>query len=105
MITLVLLNFICQDFLNITQQVGSTAVFTCQHESADANIIWLVNGSSAGQFPNTTQGGSGNIGSLTITAIQAEYNGTEVMCVAFFFSFLNRPEEHTPPVTLTVIEG
>ena len=79
-------------------------MFTCQHESADAIITWRVNGSAVNQFPDATQSSNGNTGSLTITAIQAEYNGTEVVCVAIFFDN-NTPREETPPVILTVIEG
>ena len=89
---------------NITQPIGSTAVFRCQHQSLDAIIFWLVDGLSAGQFPNAEEGSSGNNSILTITSIQAEYNGTEVACVAIFSDF-NTPREQTPPVTLTVIEG
>ena len=79
-------------------------MFRCQHQSLHAVITWRVNGSLVDLFPNATQDNSGNTGSLTITSIQAEYNGTEVVCVAIFLD-INTPREETPPVTLTVIEG
>ena len=79
-------------------------MFGCQHQSLDVTITWKVNGSSVNHFPDAEESGSGNIGSLTITAIQAEYNGTEVVCVAISLD-INTPREETPPVTLTVVEG
>ena len=79
-------------------------MFGCQHQSLDAIITWQVNGSSVNQFPDAEEGGSGNMGSLTIPSVQAEYNGTEVVCLAIFLD-INTPRELTPPVTLTVIQG
>ena len=90
---------------NITQPVGLVAEFRCQHQSLDAIITWLVNGSSASRFPNVTQNNNGNVGTLTIPSV-SEYNGTEVVCRAFIFmSDGSTVVEQTPPAILTVIAG
>ena len=72
----------------------------CQHTSSDADIIWRVNGSSVGRFPDIRSGSvneDGNrVDTLTIPA-EPQYNGTVVVCVAILF---NGSRETTPAATI-----
>ena len=100
----IIVNFV-ESPSNITQPVGSVAEFRCQHQSIDATISWLVNGSSASRFPDVSQINSGSVSTLTILSVQ-ENNGTEIVCRAFIFrSDGSTVFEQTPPAILTVIEG
>ena len=83
--------------------VGAEAEFRCRHPTASF-IDWRVNGSLVGQdppreiIPGTTRDVNGNlVNTLTITA-RPEYNGTEVVCVAFFVD--GSPDEQTEPAML-----
>ena len=82
------------------------AVFRCQHQSPDANVIWSVNGSSVGQFsaviPSSIFENGSLLYTLTIPA-RLEYNGTVVVCLAFFFD--GSPTESTSPATLIFRTG
>ena len=100
----IIVNFV-ESPSNIIQPVGSVAEFRCQHQSLNAVINWLVNGSLSSQFPDATQIDSGNVSTLTIPSV-LEHNGTEVVCRAFIFMSDGPPVvEQTPPAILTVIEG
>ena len=84
------------------------AVFRCRHRSTEAFITWLVNGSSSGQFPGIIAGSirddvNGNIVSTLMIPARSEYNGTEVVCEAFFLNGL--PPESTVTVLLIVTAG
>jgi hypothetical protein len=78
--------------------------YRCRHTSSDALINWLVNGSSLGDFPDIRSESVSEDGNtvyiLTIPA-EPQYNGTEVVCVAFFLD--GSPREMTPPVKLYYI--
>lgn len=74
-------------------------MFRCRHQSTEAVVGWRVNDSSVSQVDGAMQVTMGNIGNLTIPAIP-EYDGIEVVCLAFFID--GRPQEQTPTVTLTV---
>ena len=80
--------------------------FRCRHQSPEAIIGWLVNGSSVGQFPDITIGSVTEDGTkvytLTIPA-RSEYNKTTVVCVALFVN--GSPPESTPPTTLMFHTG
>ena len=91
---------------NITRPVGSVAEFRCQHQSLDAIITWLVNGSPAALFPKVYQVHSGNVGTLTIPSVP-EHNRTEIVCEAIIRGGGSYRLEQTPPAILTVliIEG
>ena len=83
------------------------AVFQCCHSSMDVSISWTINGSPVNLFPDFNRGSTINengdtVHTLTIPA-RSEYNGTEVVCLAFFTD--RSPTESTPPVTLTVLPG
>ena len=85
-------------------EVGSgPAVFRCRHASLEATVVWRVNGSSVGQFPdilsNTVTDDSGTKVYTLIIPARSEYSGIEVICVAFFFDTL---PESTPPVMLII---
>ena len=81
---------------------GSMAIFKCRHNSANT-IGWSVNGSSVRQSHGITQNIINNtLYILTIPAM-LEYNGTVVMCQAFFGD--GSPTEVTTPAILTVITG
>ena len=99
----ILVNFV-ESPSNITQPVGSEAEFKCQHQSLDAVIGWLVNGSSASQFSDVTRIDSGGVSTLIIPSVP-EYNGTEVVCEAFIRSGESPVFEQTPPAILTVVTG
>ena len=93
---------------NITQPVGSVAVFRCRHPSADG-IGWIVNGTSLTQIPASEITNDFIIENdvrifRLIIPTNLEYNGTVVVCVATFFDGLT-PSVFTPPVTLSVITG
>ena len=61
--------------------VSTEAVFQCQHSSTEL-IVWMINGSSLGEFPNTVRiHHNGSISSLTITAYP-QYKQIVVECVA-----------------------
>ena len=79
--------------------VQTEAVFQCQHSEADA-ISWRVNGQSVREFPNITVVSISTLTSTLTIPVRAEYNGTEVVCVALFFG---GSEEETLPATLTII--
>ena len=74
----------------------------CRHMSLEAIIVWRVNNSSVGQFPDIRSGSVYESGSivhtLTIPA-EPQYNGTEVVCVAVFIDGLT-PVEVTPAATI-----
>ena len=94
--------------MNITLLIGSEteAVFRCQHQSLEANIVWSVNRSLVGLFPDITPGFIRENGSLVSTLTipaRSKYNGTEVMCGALFIN--GSLPAVTPPVTLTIIAG
>ena len=92
------------DFLEIptsqTVSLGEMAEFRCRHDTADI-LVWRVNGSLISQAnppPDITiefiSGGS----KLTIVG-RSEYDGTEVIGVARYFS--SYPDESTyPPAIL-----
>ena len=79
------------------------AVFRCRHQSSDAFINWRIDGSPAGQYFDITVGSTNENGTivntLTIPA-RSEYNGTEVVCVAYF---LNGSPEITSAVVLIIM--
>ena len=82
------------------------AVFRCRHRSMEAFITWLVNGSSSGKFPDIIAGSisdNGNIVSTLMIPARSEYNGTEVVCKAFFLN--GSPPESTFTVLLIVTAG
>ena len=81
-------------------------VFRCRHQSPLIDIVWRVNGSSVGPFPDITPGfmrENGTLVYMLTIPIRSEYNGTEVVCVANFLD--GSPSEVTPLVTLTIIAG
>ena len=82
----------------------SVAEFRCQHQSIDATISWLFNGSSATRFPNVTRMDSGGVSTLTVPSVP-EYNGTEVVCEALIRNGGTPVFEQTAPAILTVIAG
>ena len=83
------------------------AVFRCRHQSTEAFYNWLINGIPAGQFSDiitsSTNGNGTPVYTLTIPAT-LEYNGTEVVCVAFIDGS-PLVSERTPPVMLTIVGG
>ena len=81
---------------SVNISVGETAEFRCRHATADV-VLWTINGSlislsnpPLGITPEFISGGS----KLTIVG-RVEYNGTEVVGVARFFSV--SPDESTYP--------
>ena len=85
---------------SINISVGETAEFRCRHSTADV-VVWRVNGSLISQVnpapditPEFISGGS----KLTIVG-RVEYNGTEVVGVARFFS-VSSDESTYPPAIL-----
>ena len=87
--------------------VGSAmkAVFGCTHESTEAFINWRVNGSSNLAMFSDIVVDSFHNGSATLTIpVKLEYDGLEVVCVAFIYG-VPPVSERTPTVTLTVLAG
>lgn len=87
----------------MTVNAGSEdgAVFRCRHMMS-GSIIWEINGLDLPPGP-TVQAIDENgtrVSTLTVPAT-LDYNGTQVVCVAF----TSNGREETPSVTLTVIEG
>ena len=87
--------------------VEMDAVFRCRHQRMEADITWLMNGTSSKEHRDVVDGfildsNDIRIETLTIPAIP-EYNGTEVVCVATFFD--GSPSEVTPPADLIIIMG
>ena len=84
-------------------EMGSEAVFRCRHQSINAFINWRVNGSPAGHFFDITVGSmiekSTIVNTLSIP-VRAEYNGTEVVCLA---NFLNGSPDMSSAVVLTIM--
>ena len=90
--------------IEVENGVEVNAVFRCRHQRLDAQIGWLMNGSSSRLYRDVMdafiQDSNGTrVDTLTIPAIP-EYNGTEVVCVATFI--YGYPREVTPPAILTV---
>ena len=83
--------------------IEKNALFKCRHQVQDANIGWRINGTSIGQYLDVTRGvvpeNNSLVETLTIPAL-LEYNGTTVVCLAFFID--GSPLESTPAVTLTI---
>ena len=83
--------------------IEKNALFKCRHQVQDANIGWRINGTSIGQYLDITRGvvpeNDSLVEILTIPAL-LEYNGTTVVCLAFFID--GSPPESTPAVTLTI---
>ncbi len=91
--------------IEVENGVEMDAVFRCRHQRVDAQIGWLINGSSSRLYPDIADGfiiesNGTRVDTLTIPAIP-EYNGTEVVCVATFFD--GSPREVTPPANLIII--
>ena len=91
---------------NVTVNAGSEdgAVFRCRHTSINAFISWLIDGLPSNNDPNVLPvpiNESGIIVNALTVPATSEYNGTQVVCVAF----TSNGREETPPVMLTVIEG
>ena len=87
--------------------VGEEAVFKCRHPTADL-IDWFMNGSVVGfnpppdVLPGTDQSENGTVvHTLTIVG-RPEYNGTVVVCEAFFRDGFQ--SEHSPEALLVLIE-
>ena len=85
--------------------VGEEAVFKCRHPTADF-IDWFVNGSLVGRnpppdvLPGVVQGDDGTtVHTLTIVG-HPEYNGTVVVCEAFF---RDGPRSELSPAALLVL--
>ena len=82
------------------------AVFRCGHRSAQAQINWIIDGIPVQNFTDIKRGSSRIDGSsaivytLTVPA-RPEYNGIEVVCLAFFAD--GSSPERTPPVNLTIM--
>ena len=92
--------------IEVENGVEMDALFRCHHQRMDAQIDWLINGSSSRLHRDVVDGfildsNDIRIETLTIPAIP-EYNGTEVVCVATFFDESLR-REVTPPVNLKII--
>ena len=82
------------------------AVFRCRHQLVEALIIWLVNGLPSGQFPDITTGSirdNGNFVSTLTIPTRSEYDGTEIVCEAYFLN--GSPPERTYSVLLTIMTG
>ena len=83
--------------------IETNALFRCRHQLLDAIIGWQINGSSIGQYLDVKRGvipdNDSLVETLTIPAL-LEYNGTTVVCLAFFTD--GSPTKSTPAVTLTV---
>ena len=78
-------------------------MFRCRHPNADL-LAWRVNGSSVGQnpppdiTPGTQRDDDGGLVYTLYIIARPEYNGTEVVCVAFF---IDRSQlELSPPAIL-----
>ena len=86
----------------MTIELGTaTPPYRCRHTSSDADIIWRVNGLSVAQFPDIRSGSVNEDGTIVSTlTIPAEpqYNGTVVVCVAFFID--GSPPEVSPTATI-----
>ena len=87
--------------------VGEETVFKCRHPTADF-IDWIVNGSLVGSnpppdvYPSTLQSDNGTtVHTLTIVG-HPEYNGTVVVCEAFFREGLR---SELSPEALLVLTG
>ena len=84
----------------VTLEIGSgSAMFRCSHQLADG-IGWRLNGLPVRDFPNITTGSTNENGAVVVTLsipARSQYNGTEVVCVAFI---LGESSELTPPITL-----
>ena len=103
-LNIILVNKFVESPSNITQPVGSVAEFRCQHQSIDAVISWLVNGSSPSRVPNVSRSDSGSVSTLTIPSV-LEYNGTVVVCEAIIRNGGSPVFKQTPPAILAVIAG
>ena len=89
--------------MSVLSGVQTEAVFRCQHSTADA-ISWRVNGRPVREFPNITVAPISTLESTLTIPVRAEYNGTEVVCVALFIGG-SPPDEETLPAILTIIAG
>ena len=82
---------------------GTVHVFRCRHLSINAFINWRVNGSPAGQFYDIIVDSVGEDGAIVNTLsipVKPKYNGTEVVCIAYF---LNGSSEISSAVVLTIL--
>ena len=90
--------------LEVENGVERAAVFRCRHQRIDAEIGWLINGSSFRVYRDVMDGSyqdddGRRVDTLTIPAISV-YNRSEVVCVATFFD--GSPLEVTPSATLII---
>ena len=83
--------------------VGEEAIFMCHHPTADL-IDWFINGSLVGAnpppdiFPSTILDDNGTIVDTLSIVGRPEYNGTVVVCEAFFRD--GRQSQFSPEVLL-----
>ena len=83
------------------------ATFRCHHESSQARITWLINGSlfrdtrqSDIESTYITHGNESETGILTIPN-NPQYNGTQIVCEASLVA----SREVTPVAILTIMTG
>ena len=90
--------------IEVENGVEVDAVFRCRYQYTEAEILWLINGSSSRQYRDVVEGfildnNGTRVDTLTIPAIP-EYNGTEVICEPSLYG--GSPPEVTPPAYLTI---
>jgi hypothetical protein len=101
-----ILDFIVYPASQVVCEPNGEAVFRCGHRSPQAQINWKIDGIPALNFPDINltssrlNGFSAIVYTLAVPA-RPEYNGIELVCLAFLSD--GSPTEKTPPVHLTIM--
>ena len=80
------------------------AIFRCHHPSNKSNVVWLIDDSPSDNFPEVMSDvESGTLFHTLIIPATSRYNGSKIVCLAFFTD--GSPTDISPPVMFTIKGG